>query len=84
MWVLKRGRKCGPSCQCHDCQNVLLDAADTSAASDQDEIVSDQEEASEGSDDEFDSELIETEIISDLYHEQNNFTLHRLTVFKCT
>ncbi len=55
---VKNSRKCGPSCQCHNCHNVLPEGIS---------VGSDQESTSDESDDELDSdsEKIETEIISD-------------------
>ncbi len=50
---MKNSRKCGPSCQCHNCHNVLPEGIS---------VGSDQESTSDESDDELDSdsEKIET------------------------
>ena len=61
----KNGHQCGPGCQCHDCQNLPVSSGPAT--------TSDTESSSESSSD--NEENIETEIISDLYDEQNNFSI---------
>lgn len=64
---VQKGRQCGTGCQCHNCQNTL--------PSQQQELDESSASDSSDTDTESDSESIETEIISDLYDEQNNFTI---------
>ena len=75
---LKSGRHCGPGCQCHNCQNVQpksstgelveeIVPAELTASSDEDS----EHELDSNSEPEDD---IETEIISDIYSEQDNFS----------
>ena len=87
----KNGRHCGPGCQCQNCKNVVTsDREPQEIASMQDHsgsdpsIVHDSASSDEESESDLDSDsdpereeenIIETEIISDLYDELNNFSI---------
>ena len=84
----KSGHHCGPGCQCHDCQNVLPVTAVPDETEPADEIEPpapptedtslDEEsepELDSCSESEYEESDIETEIISDVYSEQNSFSI---------
>ncbi len=77
---VKNGRKCGPSCNCHNCQNVLpSDEVPSTSGFTSGTVAPYESEDSDitdsYSDESTTSETIETETISNVYDEDNDMYL---------